>query len=58
MYGKAPATIWTRLAANANIGDNTLTVVQSSGWAVGDTIVLGPTENNATEMEEFTIKNI
>lgn len=36
LYGKAPSTVWTTLAAYANAGDTSILVKSSSGWAVGD----------------------
>jgi hypothetical protein len=36
LYGKAPATQWTKLKAFANAGDTTISVLSASGWAQGD----------------------
>ena len=36
LYGKAPATTWTRMVDFANKGDTTIKVASTEGWEVGD----------------------
>jgi hypothetical protein len=36
LYGKAPATTWTKLSAYARTGHTSITVLSAAGWKVGD----------------------
>lgn len=36
LFGISPSTVATKLTASAFMGDTTITVASSSGWAVGD----------------------
>jgi hypothetical protein len=36
LYGLSPATVWTRLSSTAFAGSNSINVLSSSGWNVGD----------------------
>ena len=58
MYGKAPITKFTRLAANADVGAKTITVIDASDWAVGDEVVIGPSNTDALEAEKLVISAI
>lgn len=42
LYGISPATVWTRLNSTAVSGSNTMVVKESSGWEIGDELVIGP----------------
>jgi len=42
LYGISPETVWTRLAAYADAGTTEVTVMECTGWFVGDEIVFGP----------------
>lgn len=45
LYGKRPATAWTRLNAHAAMGDTALTLAQPvTDWAATDQIVVAPTD--------------
>jgi hypothetical protein len=41
LYGVVPGTTWTKLSAIARAGDTSITVLATSGWAVGDVISIG-----------------
>ena len=58
LYGQTPATTWTRLKATAHATDTSITVGSTSGWSIGDQIVIGPTYSNADEHEVVTIDDI
>lgn len=55
LYGPAPSTVWTRLTAKAAAGATTISVASTSGWAIGDEIVIGPTFNTPNQTERVTI---
>jgi len=59
MYGNVPEITTTRLLAPAYPNDNTITITggQLSGWNIGDEIVIGPSERNASHSEVFTIQD-
>lgn len=40
LYGQAPGTVWTRLTSKATVGATSITVGSTSGWVIGDQIVL------------------
>lgn len=42
LYGKVPATTWTKMTAFARPGDTQISVLSTAGWNVGDQIVIGP----------------
>jgi hypothetical protein len=42
LYGKAPNTVWTRLVAEVDAGDTSITVLSADGWSVGDELTIGP----------------
>ncbi|MGZ5991881.1 MAG: G8 domain-containing protein, partial [Caulobacteraceae bacterium] len=46
---------WTKLAATARAGANTIQVLDASGWRKGDVIVLASTDFNPRQAEERTI---
>lgn len=46
LFGNVPSTVWTRLTAGAFAGNTTISVASTSGWAVGDQLVIGPSFNN------------
>ena len=58
LFGVAPATVSTYLTKTAFAGDSTLYVAGSSGWAVGDTLVISPSFSTYSEYEKLLIKAI
>jgi len=56
-YGEYPTYMQTTLAADANIGDTTLTTTDTTGWSIGDTIAIGK-RNASTGNITRTITNI
>jgi hypothetical protein len=49
---------WTKLASTANAGSTSITVLNASGWRVGDEIVLASTDFNPRQAERRTISAI
>ncbi len=50
---------WTQLDSTANAGDTSITLAESpTGWNVGDTIGIAPTDFDPLEVEERTISKI
>jgi cell migration-inducing and hyaluronan-binding protein len=49
---------WTKLAATANAGSNSIQVLNASGWRAGDEIVLASTDYNPRQAERRTITAI
>ena len=58
LYGPAPAVTWTILTAQLAAGQTSMTVSSTTGWAVGDDIVIAPSFNNALEYERVTITGV
>jgi hypothetical protein len=58
LHGNAPATTITTLSGPAAAGATSISVSSSSGWAVGDQIVLSPSFSTTTEYETKTITAI
>lgn len=58
LNGKHITHSWVRLAADANIGDQTITVNEEVGWVVENEIVVTPTGYSAWETETFKITNV
>lgn len=58
IYAPPVETVWTRLIKIAKPGDTQITVASSSGWAVGDEIILAPTEFDSKGTETATIASI
>ncbi|EAR87205.2 IPT/TIG domain protein (macronuclear) [Tetrahymena thermophila SB210] len=58
LIGNPPSTTYTQLAASANPGDSSITVVSVNGWSVEDIIAVAPTQLDATENEIFSIQQI
>jgi hypothetical protein len=58
IYAPPVASTWTRLTQKAQIGDTSITVASTDGWAVGDEIIIAPTEFNSTGTEKFIITSI
>lgn len=58
LFGKPVETKFTRLTANAKVGQNTISVISASGWAAGDEIAVGPTGKLAAQGEKFKILSI
>jgi parallel beta-helix repeat protein len=52
LFGKAPQTIYTKLSDHVQAGARTLPVLQSSGWQIGDQIVVAPTDYYGTSETE------
>jgi hypothetical protein len=46
------------LTKQAQVGDSQITVAETVGWAVGDQLVIGPTEKSVNEHEIVTISDI
>ncbi len=49
---------WTQLAEPAQPGDNSLALLNTTGWEAGDRIALAPTGYIAGEAEQFTIQSV
>jgi len=58
LFGSTVESKYTRLTANVKPGDNSLTVISSNGWVVGDEIAVGPSKRTAKEAEKFKITAI
>lgn len=58
LHGMAHNVSWTRLAATALAGQNTITLSQPVNWVVGDRIVLTTTDTRIDHVEENTITAI
>ena len=56
--GLAPKVNFTRLASTANVGSTSIVLFNAVDWAVGDQLVLTPTDYNAGETETATIAAI
>jgi hypothetical protein len=55
LYGIAPSTVWTTLTAKAAAGATAMSVGSTSGWAVGDQLVIGPSfQSNQSEFVTIT----
>ncbi|KAI3358131.1 hypothetical protein L3Q82_003134 [Scortum barcoo] len=55
LYGQPPNVYHTKLAAIADAGSNTLTLVQSVDWQVGDEVAISTTSYNTWETEKRQI---
>jgi cell surface hyaluronidase len=51
-------TSWTKLAATANKGDKTITLLDATDWRAGDTIVIASTDFDYRQAEKFTIQSV
>ena len=58
LHGAPTAARWTRLAANAEAADDTLTLERPVDWRPGDRIVLASTDFDADQAEEATIAEV
>ena len=58
MYGNLVNTVYTRLSASVQPGENTITVDPTIDWKVGDEIFISPTQRAETEFETHTITAI
>ena len=58
LYGNAPSSVSTVLTQSAMAGSSTLFVGDSTGWVVGDTLVLSPSFSTYNEFESVTIQSI
>lgn len=58
MYGKVYSPVWTRIAKTATKGSNSIELIESVEWRVGDKIVIAPTGYDMNEAEENVIKSI
>ena len=58
LYGQAPSVIWTKLSASALIGGNTVKLIDSVDWKVGDEIVIAPSERDYDGAEKKVISAI
>lgn len=57
-YGVVPGTVWTRLSAFADAGSNTIQVLESNGWKVGDELVIAPSGRIPQQHEKVRIQAI
>jgi len=58
LYGISPSTVSTNLVASAFPGDTSLIVDSTSGWALGDEIVIAPSFSSSREYERVQITGI
>ena len=58
MYGNEVNYVYVRLQAEANVGDTVIYLPETVDWAVGDEIVLAPSQLSPDEFEVFTITAI
>lgn len=60
LHGRAAGKrSWTKLAAHANVGATSLTLVDApTGWQIGDRVAIAPSGYLAEETEEVTITGI
>lgn len=55
MHGASRTVTWTHLSLSASTGSTTITVVDTTGWKVGDQIVIAPSGWGVEEGEVRTI---
>ena len=55
LFGKDVGVTWTKLGSIASMGDRQIVLAENVSWAVGDEIVIGPSDYNAWETETFMI---
>jgi hypothetical protein len=58
LHGKPRGIIWTRIAATASAGQNTIILSQVVNWVIGDQIVITTTDTNVYHTERHTIISI
>ncbi|MEM1166410.1 MAG: G8 domain-containing protein [Planctomycetota bacterium] len=59
LHGETAGIVsWTQLAADAVPGATELTLIEPSGWSVGDAIALAPSGEDAREMERLTVTSV
>lgn len=58
LYGVAPTSVITPLAATALAGTNTIQVKDSTDWVAGDTLVLSPSFADHLQHETVTIQSM
>lgn len=63
LHGTPPAVAWTKINASAASGSTSLTLLEETGWNVGDQIVVGPTDyfeagNGASITQRTSISSI
>jgi hypothetical protein len=58
LHGTVPSTTETTLSETAFAGSSTISVDSSTGWTVGDQLVLTPSFSKATEHETAIIQSI
>ena len=58
MHGKPRDVTWTRLSSSAMAGTTVITVATSTGWVVGDRLVIAPSGWGVEEGEIRTITAI
>lgn len=46
IYGKSPATTWTKLTSTLFATGTSMIVASTSGWNVGDELVIAPSFSN------------
>ena len=55
MYGTERIKTWTEISATVNVGDNQFTVMETTDWAIGESIVIASTSFDHHEAEERVI---
>ena len=58
LHGQNRQVIWTNLAKTAPLGSNTIEVIDTPDWNVGDAIVIASTSFEMLHTEKFQILNI
>ncbi|MGB3619673.1 MAG: G8 domain-containing protein [Catalinimonas sp.] len=63
LHGATPNVLWTKLNDHAPVGATQLTLKENVGWAVGDEIVIGPTDfyearNGASITHKRVVTNV
>ena len=58
LHGQNRSVIWTNLAKTAPLGSNTIEVIDTPDWNVGDVIVIASTSFEMLHTETFQILNI
>ena len=58
LYGTSRGQHKAKLAATANVGDDTITLASDVDWQAGDVVVLAPTGTNVYAIETATIATV
>jgi hypothetical protein len=57
-FGRPRAVTWTRLASTAAVGSTSIVVNGAVDWRVGESIVISPTEYDASQLETVVISKV